>query len=90
MGGGAKIPYPHHVWSPTGGWYSRPSNWKSNTAIIGATILGTVALVWNLSANREYRAAMPPRDRFFPSRYWSKQIKEHERREDEASGSKSA
>ncbi|KAF1995319.1 hypothetical protein P154DRAFT_445701 [Amniculicola lignicola CBS 123094] len=80
MGGGAKIPYPKHVWSPAGGWYSRPANWKGNTAIMGAAIAGIVAMVWGLSANREYRDKMPREDRFFPSRYWSKQIIAHERK----------
>ncbi|KAF1832044.1 hypothetical protein BDW02DRAFT_503888 [Decorospora gaudefroyi] len=83
MGGGGKIPYPKHVWSPAGGWYSQPANWRANTAIIGLTLGGIVALTWSLSANLEYRDKMPERQRFFPSRYWSKQIVEHERKEDQ-------
>ncbi|KAH8155285.1 uncharacterized protein LAJ45_00295 [Morchella importuna] len=79
MGGGDKIPYPKHVWSPSGGWYSRPANWKGNTAIMFGVIGGCVALMWKLSAEREYRTRMPDPDRFFPSRYWSKQIIEFER-----------
>lgn len=60
--------YPKHVWSPTGGWYSRPSNWKANTAIIGATIGGIVMLVWSFSARMEQRDRFPDRDRWYPSR----------------------
>ncbi|KAL9131617.1 MAG: hypothetical protein Q9217_000505 [Psora testacea] len=33
-GHGGKIPYPKHVWSPSGGWYAQPANWKSNTAVM--------------------------------------------------------
>ncbi|KAL7273512.1 hypothetical protein RUND412_003628 [Rhizina undulata] len=79
MGGGGKIPYPKHVWSPTGGWYSRPSNWKANTAIMYGVIAGVVALAWKLSADREVRTVMPDPDRVFPSRHWSKQIIEFEK-----------
>ncbi|CAD6501217.1 BgTH12-01471 [Blumeria graminis f. sp. triticale] len=79
MGAGSKIPYPKHVWSPAGGWYSQPKNWKANTAVMGAVIFGITALMFKLSAEREYRDKFPEEGRFFPSRYWSKQIIEHER-----------
>ncbi|KAJ8126039.1 hypothetical protein O1611_g7599 [Lasiodiplodia mahajangana] len=78
MGGGPRVPYPKHVWSPSGGWYTQPSNWKANTAVFMGVIVGITALAWNLSAQREYRHKMPEPGRFFPSRYWSKQIREHE------------
>ncbi|KAF2161463.1 hypothetical protein M409DRAFT_28192 [Zasmidium cellare ATCC 36951] len=77
--GGGKIPYPKHVWSPAGGWYSQPDNWKTNTAIMGAVMTGIVAMAWSYSAENEFRNEMPRSDRFFPSRWWSKQIIEHER-----------
>ncbi|TRX96857.1 hypothetical protein FHL15_002163 [Xylaria flabelliformis] len=67
-----------HVWSPAGGWYTQPANWKANTAIFMGVIVGITALAFNLSAQREHRHKMPEPDRFFPSRYWSKQIKEYE------------
>ncbi|KAI1749870.1 hypothetical protein F4782DRAFT_532952 [Xylaria castorea] len=78
QGGGPRVPYPKHVWSPSGGWYAQPANWKANTAVFMGVIVGITALAWNLSAQREHRHKMPEPDRFFPSRYWSKQIKEHE------------
>ncbi|CAK4033734.1 Podospora anserina S mat genomic DNA chromosome 3, supercontig 2 [Lecanosticta acicola] len=81
--GGGKIPYPKHVWSPAGGWYAQPHNWKTNTAIMGAVLTGIVAMVFSYSAEVEYRNEMPRPDRFFPSRYWSKQIREHEREQRE-------
>ncbi|KAI1148709.1 hypothetical protein F4825DRAFT_432957 [Nemania diffusa] len=78
MGGGPRVPYPKHVWSPAGGWYAQPSNWKSNTAVFGAVIIGITGLAFTLSAQREHRYKMPESHRFFPSRYWSTQIREHE------------
>ncbi|PYH48450.1 uncharacterized protein BP01DRAFT_353605 [Aspergillus saccharolyticus JOP 1030-1] len=81
MGGGGKIPYPKEVWSPAGGWYAQPANWRLNTAIMGATVIGIAAVVWSISADREHRDKMPEPGRFFPSRYWSREIIEHERRQ---------
>lgn len=78
---GGKIPYPKHVWSPAGGWYAQPANWKANTAVMGVVMIGITAIAWNISAEREVRPRMPEKGRFFPSRYWSKQIIEHERAE---------
>ncbi|KAI0014392.1 hypothetical protein F4779DRAFT_8969 [Xylariaceae sp. FL0662B] len=78
MGGGPKVPYPKHVWSPAGGWYAQPKNWKANTAAFMVVIFGITALTWKLSADLEVRHKMPESDRFAPSRYWSKQIREHE------------
>ncbi|KAI2625162.1 hypothetical protein GGS21DRAFT_493654 [Xylaria nigripes] len=78
MGGGPRVPYPKHVWSPAGGWYAQPANWKKNTAVAVAVIFSITAMAFSLSAEREYRAKMPEPGRFFPSRYWSKQIREHE------------
>ncbi|KAF2821182.1 hypothetical protein CC86DRAFT_303639 [Ophiobolus disseminans] len=83
MGGGGKIPYPKHVWSPAGGWYSQPANWKANTAIVGLVMGSIVGMAWMASARLEYRDKMPEPGRFFPSRYWSKQIIEHERKQKE-------
>ncbi|KAH7385444.1 hypothetical protein DE146DRAFT_759680 [Phaeosphaeria sp. MPI-PUGE-AT-0046c] len=83
MGGGGKIPYPKHVWSPAGGWYAQPANWKANTAVIGLVLTGIVGVVFMTGANLEYRDKMPEQGRFFPSRYWSKQIREHERKQKE-------
>ncbi|CAG8971250.1 hypothetical protein HYALB_00001416 [Hymenoscyphus albidus] len=81
--------YPKHIWSPAGGWYSQPSNWKVNTAIMGACVFGVTAMMWNLSAQREHRYKFPEQGRFFPSRYWSKQIIEHEKAQKNDSSSSS-
>ncbi|KAJ4584678.1 hypothetical protein HRR81_000484 [Exophiala dermatitidis] len=79
MGGGGKIPYPKHIWSPAGGWYGQPQNWKTNTAVFGLIIAACAGLAWRVSAEREHRYRMPERDAFFPSRYWTKQIIEHDK-----------
>lgn len=79
MGGGPKIPYPKHVWSPSGGWYTQPANWRRNTAIAGLALVSVVALVWKIDGELEFRHKMPEPGRFFPSRYWSKQIIEYEK-----------
>jgi hypothetical protein len=68
LSGGGKIPYPKHVWSPAGGWYGQPDNWKSNTAVAAGVIAVLTGLAWNISAEREVRYKMPEPDVFFPSR----------------------
>jgi hypothetical protein len=60
--------YPKHVWSPAGGWYAQPANWKANTAIVGGVMAMITAGVWYLSAQLEHRDKMPEPGRFYPSR----------------------
>jgi len=60
--------YPKEVWSPAGGWYAQPANWKANTAIMAAVMFGICAVTWSISAEREHRDKMPEPGRFFPSR----------------------
>lgn len=60
--------YPKHVWSPAGGWYSQPKNWKANTAVMGLAVFTVAAVFFSLSADREHRYKMPEQGRFFPSR----------------------
>ncbi|EGO18750.1 hypothetical protein SERLADRAFT_403532 [Serpula lacrymans var. lacrymans S7.9] len=71
MGGGARYPYPKHVWSPAGGWWTRPSNWRSNTVLVFTGILAVAYGVWNVSAAKEFRHIQP--DRPIPSIGLSKQ-----------------
>ncbi|KAJ3358903.1 hypothetical protein AMAG_19800 [Allomyces macrogynus ATCC 38327] len=53
MGGAPHKPYPRWVYSPTGGWWSQPANWKVNTAVtIGALALLT-SFVWRTSEEKE-------------------------------------
>ncbi|KAI6143703.1 hypothetical protein BKA82DRAFT_4182668 [Pisolithus tinctorius] len=79
MGGGARYPYPKQVWSPAGGWWSRPASWKTNTAITFAGILAVAYGVWTVSAEREVRQIKP--DRPIPSMMWAKQFREQEVKE---------
>ncbi|KAJ8586314.1 hypothetical protein M405DRAFT_823574 [Rhizopogon salebrosus TDB-379] len=74
MGGGARYPYPKHVWSPAGGWWTRPANWRSNTFITFAGMFAIAYGVWSVSADREFRAIQP--DRPIPSMMWAKQYKD--------------
>ncbi|KAH7327922.1 hypothetical protein B0I35DRAFT_416057 [Stachybotrys elegans] len=74
MGGGGKIPYPKHVWSPAGGWYAQPHNWKANTVVAGAVMFGIVLCTWKFSAEREEWTRKPEPGEWYPSRHWSKQL----------------
>ena len=60
--------YPKHVWSPAGGWYAQPKNWKVNTAVMLTAIAGITTFVWSVSAEREFRTKFPEPGRFYPSR----------------------
>jgi hypothetical protein len=53
MGGGPRVPYPKYVYSPTGGWYANPKNWKRNTAIAGAAIALIGFATFKLSIEHE-------------------------------------
>ncbi|KAG2746600.1 hypothetical protein P692DRAFT_20835748 [Suillus brevipes Sb2] len=77
MGGGARYPYPKHVWSPAGGWWARPANWRSNTFITFAGMCAIAYGVWNVSADREVRHVQPNRP--IPSMMWAKQYKDQSR-----------
>ncbi|KIJ28564.1 hypothetical protein M422DRAFT_235617 [Sphaerobolus stellatus SS14] len=74
MGGGARYPYPKEVWSPSGGWWTRPKAWKANTFIAFLGI-GVVAYqVFKLSASKEWRYIQP--DKPIPSMMWARQYKD--------------
>ncbi|KZT26119.1 hypothetical protein NEOLEDRAFT_271143 [Neolentinus lepideus HHB14362 ss-1] len=74
MGGGGRYPYPKEVWSPAGGWWTRPSNWKANTAIAFAGILAVTYGVWQVSAEKEWRYIEPTKP--IPSMLWAKQYRD--------------
>ncbi|KAJ4474988.1 hypothetical protein J3R30DRAFT_3294806, partial [Lentinula aciculospora] len=61
-GGGDRYPYPKSVWSPAGGWWVRPSNWKSNTFIVATGIAGICYMVHRVSASKEHRYNTPTKD----------------------------
>ncbi|CCL99373.1 uncharacterized protein FIBRA_01391 [Fibroporia radiculosa] len=43
-----------------GGWWTRPSNWRANTAIAFGGILAITYGAWTVSADKEVRRAIPP------------------------------
>ncbi|CAM9868066.1 unnamed protein product [Discosporangium mesarthrocarpum] len=53
MGGGRRFHYPKYVWSPSGGWWGNPANWKQNTAVALVCIGITCAGIFKVSADRE-------------------------------------
>ncbi|KAF9558984.1 hypothetical protein CPC08DRAFT_709225 [Agrocybe pediades] len=74
MGGGSRYPYPKYVWSPAGGWWTRPSNWATNTAVAAFGMLVVSIGIWNVSANLEKRVVQPIRP--IPSMMWAKEYRE--------------
>lgn len=62
--------YPKHVWSPAGGWYAQPKNWKANTVVAGLVMFGIVVVTWRFSGEREMRARKPEPGGFYPSRWY--------------------
>ncbi|GAA99453.1 uncharacterized protein L969DRAFT_93913 [Mixia osmundae IAM 14324] len=56
--GGARYPYPKEVWTPSGGWWTRPANWKSNTALVGASMVFICYGIWQYSAAAEVGALL--------------------------------
>ncbi|KAJ7121289.1 hypothetical protein C8R43DRAFT_1136545 [Mycena crocata] len=56
-GGGGRYPYPKHVWSPAGGWWSQPANWKMNTFIASCGMAFVCAFTIRAVAHREAELA---------------------------------
>ncbi len=46
MGGGRRFPYPKHVWTPFGGWWPNPENWKRNTFALMVTSYSITYLLY--------------------------------------------
>ncbi|KAM0787555.1 hypothetical protein ACM66B_003625 [Microbotryomycetes sp. NB124-2] len=61
MGGGARFEYPKTVWTPSGGWWTRPASWKSNTGFVAIGVLFATYGVWQYSAQKEWRHTAPTR-----------------------------
>ncbi|PWN36311.1 uncharacterized protein FA14DRAFT_54019 [Meira miltonrushii] len=88
MGGGARYPYPKEVWSPSGGWWTRPSNWRTNTAVCIAGIGLVSYFTWMYSAKVEQRHVKV--DRWIPSLHWAEEFKGSEYDELRKNGRKSS
>ncbi|PWN48965.1 hypothetical protein IE53DRAFT_388832 [Violaceomyces palustris] len=76
MGAGPRYPYPKEVWTPAGGWWTRPTNWATNTAVCAVGIAVATYTVWQYSAEREWRHNPPTKP--IPSMAWAKQFKDGE------------
>eukprot|EP00187_Rhodella_violacea_P007177 CAMPEP_0174890190 /NCGR_PEP_ID=MMETSP0167-20121228/5351_1 /TAXON_ID=38298 /ORGANISM="Rhodella maculata, Strain CCMP736" /LENGTH=75 /DNA_ID=CAMNT_0016127897 /DNA_START=74 /DNA_END=301 /DNA_ORIENTATION=- len=58
MGGGPqRYLYPKEVWSPTGGPWAYPRNWKVNTAIGFCGMMLVHYTIYRLTAHKEERQA---------------------------------
>mmetsp|Transcript_4074 Transcript_4074/g.12298 ORF Transcript_4074/g.12298 Transcript_4074/m.12298 type:complete len:112 (+) Transcript_4074:246-581(+) len=73
-GGGSHPPSPSHVWSPAGGWFPDPPEWKKHTVYaFGALFVG---FLWmgRTSVSLEERPVAPKHN--IPSAVWaSKTVK---------------
>lgn len=58
------------VWSPSGGWWSSPANWKRNTGIATGVVAVLAMGIFTVSASKERRPIPPVRH--IPSQYWCK------------------
>lgn len=71
MGGdGGHYAYPKGVWSPAGGWWADPKNWRRNTAVAFLGIAAISTVVFFKSAQLEQRPVPPVRP--IPSQRWCK------------------
>ena len=68
MGAGPQMPYPKWVWTPAGGWYCNPPNWRRNTAIVLGGWAVCAFFVFKFSAANERRLSPPYRH--IPSQNW--------------------
>ena len=59
LGGGGGYHYPQHVWTPAGGWWPNPPNWKNNTAVAFGVVGTLFSAIFMFSAANE-RRPMPP------------------------------
>ena len=40
---------------PSGGWWSQPKTWKSNTAVAALGMAVTIGALWSVSAQKEVK-----------------------------------
>ncbi|CAM9281966.1 unnamed protein product [Choristocarpus tenellus] len=74
MGGGRHFHYPKYVWSPSGGWWNNPANWRQNTVVAFLCIGVTCAGIFKISTDKERRPIAPHFP--IPSQRWCKHAKE--------------
>lgn len=62
MGGGPRFPYPKEVWSPSGGWWPYPKNWRTNT-VVAFGLLGLLSAPIFIISESKTERAHPPKVR---------------------------
>ncbi|KAJ9051268.1 hypothetical protein DSO57_1009545 [Entomophthora muscae] len=72
MSGGKRVYDDPKVWSPAGGAYCNPKNWRRNTAFAAVGLWSSFFVICNFSAKREWRH-YPPK-RWIPSMMWAAQF----------------
>eukprot|EP00429_Kryptoperidinium_foliaceum_P009399 CAMPEP_0176007268 /NCGR_PEP_ID=MMETSP0120_2-20121206/3145_1 /TAXON_ID=160619 /ORGANISM="Kryptoperidinium foliaceum, Strain CCMP 1326" /LENGTH=78 /DNA_ID=CAMNT_0017340023 /DNA_START=84 /DNA_END=320 /DNA_ORIENTATION=- len=65
--------YVPKVWTPYGGWWANPANWKRNTGFAGVAIGVIFMGLFSVSAARERRPVAPYKH--IPSQMWAKHAK---------------
>mmetsp|Transcript_26096 Transcript_26096/g.31587 ORF Transcript_26096/g.31587 Transcript_26096/m.31587 type:complete len:80 (+) Transcript_26096:167-406(+) len=68
--GGAGWYYVPKVWTPAGGWWNNPKNWRTNTGILGVGLVLTSFMIFRVSAAKERRPVPPLKH--IPSQRWCK------------------
>lgn len=58
MGGGRWFYFPTHIWTPAGGWYAAPKNWRANTLVMLGAIGVAAFSTFTLSASLEVRTRL--------------------------------
>jgi len=58
MGGGRWFYFPTHIWTPSGGWFASPKNWKANTLVVLGGIGLAAFSTFSLSASLEVSAGL--------------------------------
>ncbi|OQS04517.1 hypothetical protein THRCLA_20863 [Thraustotheca clavata] len=60
MGAVTKYPYPKHTWSPAGGWWNEPKNWKTRTGVlVGVMGLLLVPMISFAKKNNAHFSHLP-------------------------------
>ena len=72
-GGGAHPPSPNHVWTPAGGWFPDPPQWKRNTVYAFLALGCGFLYVGSHSVQLEERPVAPKHA--IPSAMWSSSVK---------------
>ncbi|TFJ88645.1 hypothetical protein NSK_000214 [Nannochloropsis salina CCMP1776] len=77
MGGGRWFYFPTHIWTPSGGWFPNPKNWRANTLLVLGGIGVAAFSTFSLSASLERRPIAPAWH--IPSQSWCKHAAEDDK-----------